>query len=85
MKIRIKSLFKKHEYLKQFCIYAFSENDLILFCIFKKKTYLENLEDIAILQFLEIGKKIKIIKLNSQYYVVDTPKDLKRVEKTFKD
>ena len=46
--------------------------------------YLENLEDIEILRFLEIGKKIKMIKLNSQSYAVDTLGDLKRVEKIFK-
>ena len=46
--------------------------------------YLENLEDIEILRFLEIGKKIKMIKLSSQSYAVDTSDDLKKVEKIFK-
>jgi len=80
-----KKISKKQKYLKQVCIYGFNKKDLTLFSSFKKKTYLENLEDIEILRFLEIGKKIKMIKLNSQSYAVDTPEDLKRVEKIFKN
>lgn len=80
-----KSLSKKKKYLKQVCIYGFSKRDLVLFSSFKKKTYLENSEDIEILRFLEIGKKIKMIKLNSQSYAVDTHEDLRRVEKIFKN
>jgi 3-deoxy-manno-octulosonate cytidylyltransferase (CMP-KDO synthetase) len=80
-----KRLSKKKKYLKQVCIYGFSKKDLVLFNSFKKKTYLENSEDIEILRFLEIGKKIKMIKLNAQSYAVDTHKDLKRVEKIFKN
>ncbi|WP_440918176.1 3-deoxy-manno-octulosonate cytidylyltransferase [Candidatus Pelagibacter sp.] len=79
-----KKLSKKHKYLKQVCIYGFNKNDLNLFSSLKKKMYLENLEDIEILRFLEIGKKIKMIKLSSQSYAVDTSDDLKKVEKIFK-
>ena len=80
-----KKISKKYRYLKQVCIYGFNKKDLVLFSRLKKKTYLENLEDIEILRFLELGKKIKMIKLNSQSYAVDTHKDLKRVEKIFKN
>jgi len=75
---------KNYKYLKQVCLYGFNKNELNLFSSFKKKTDLENLEDIEILRYLEIGKKVKMIKLNSQSYAVDTYKDLKKVENIFK-
>lgn len=75
---------KNHKFLKQVCIYGFNRNELDLFCKFKKKTYLERYEDIEILRYLEIGKKIKMVKLNSRSYAVDTYDDLKKIERIFK-
>ena len=75
---------KKLKFLKQVCIYGFNRNDLNLFSSFKKKTFLEKYEDIEILRFLENGKKIKMVKLSSSSYAVDTFDDIKKVEKMFK-
>ena len=75
---------KKLKFLKQVCIYGFNRNDLNLFSSFKKKTFLEKYEDIEILRFLENGKKIKMVKLSSSSYAVDTFDDIKKVEKIFK-
>ena len=55
-----------------------------LFSRFKKKTFLENYEDIEILRFLENGKIVKMIKLNSKSYAVDTYSDIQKVENIIK-
>ena len=47
----------------------------------KRKTPLENIEDIEILRFLEMGLKIKLIKLNDKSIAVDTKEDYKKVLK----
>ncbi len=75
---------KKPKFFKQVCIYGFSKNDLNLFSSFKKKTFLENYEDIEILRFLENGKKVKMIKLNSHSYAIDTYNDIQKVENIIK-
>ena len=79
-----KNLKKKFNYLKQVCIYAFNKSELNVFNRSKKKTYLEKTEDIEIVRFLELGKKIKMIKLNSKSYAVDIPEDIKKIEKVIK-
>ena len=66
------------------CIYGFNKSDLNLFSRFKKKTFLENYEDIEILRFLENGKIVKMIKLNSKSYAVDTYSDIQKVENIIK-
>ena len=65
-------------------IYAFNKSELNVFNRSKKKTYLEKTEDIEIVRFLELGKKIKMIKLNSKSYAVDIPEDIKKIEKVIK-
>ena len=40
---------------------------ILIYLAALKKTFLENYEDIEILRFLENGKKVKMIKLNSQF------------------
>ena len=71
---------KKNNYYKQVCIYGFSKKELIDFKNFNKKSYLENLEDIEILRFLEINKKILMLKLESSSLAVDEPEDIRKVE-----
>ena len=75
---------KKPQYFKQVCIYGFNKNDLNLFSSSKKKAFLENYEDIEILRFLENGKKVKMIKLNSLSYAIDTYNDIQKVETIIK-
>lgn len=79
-----KKSIKGSNYLKQVCIYGFNKKDLLLFNRFKNKTTLENLEDIEILRYLEISKKVKMIKVSSKSYAVDTHDDLKKIDKIFK-
>ena len=72
----------KAKYFKQVCIYAFNKKELLKFNS-TKKTYLENLEDIEILRFLEKGYKILMVKLKTKIYAVDTKADLKKIQKYF--
>jgi len=64
---------------KQVCIYAFPRSALRKFGLKKKKTPLEEMEDIEILRFLELGYKVRMMETEEGSYSVDTPKDLKKV------
>ena len=74
----------KINYFKQVCIYGFNKNELRLFSKVKRKTKLEAYEDIEIIRFLEFGKKVKMVNLNSTSYAVDVPSDIKKIEKFIK-
>tara|TARA_B100000989_G_C19524934_1_gene466239 strand:+ start:1062 stop:1790 length:729 start_codon:yes stop_codon:yes gene_type:complete len=72
---------KKHKFesgWRQVCAYAFPRKDLIKFKKLAKKTQLEKIEDIEILRFLEMGKKIKMVKMSNKSISIDTKKDLKK-------
>lgn len=67
-------------YFKQVCIYGFSRSELRDFTKFKKKGKLESIEDIEILRFFELNKKILMVKTSDNSIAVDYPKDIKIVE-----
>ena len=71
-------------YFKQVCIYAFNKNELKKFYSLKKKSEIEDMEDIEILRFFDLGIKIKMIKLNSNSVAVDEIADVKKAEKIIK-
>ena len=75
----------KIKYFKQVCIYAFNKDELKKFKNFKKKSVIEIAEDIEILRFFEINKKIKMIKTTNNSIAVDQKKDIKKVEKYLKN
>lgn len=64
---------------KQVCIYAFSKKQLQIFSR-SKRSSLESIEDIELLRFLDLGIKIKLVKV-SPSISVDIPKNLIEVEK----
>lgn len=66
---------------KQVCIYAYPKKALIEFSRNNKKTFLENLEDIEVLRFLEMGYEVKMIELSKDSIAVDVPSDIDRVIK----
>lgn len=68
---------------KQVCIYAYPRN-LIIKIKKNEKTFLERIEDIEILRFLENGNKIKMINVKGSYISIDTPMDLKIAKKIMK-
>tara|TARA_S200000501_G_scaffold69865_1_gene61847 strand:- start:1925 stop:2671 length:747 start_codon:yes stop_codon:yes gene_type:complete len=82
--IKVKKSSKKLQYWKQVCIYAFTKQDLKIFGKNKKKSYLEKIEDIEILRFLEKEKKIKMVKTKKGTIAVDYPRDIKMVENLIK-
>lgn len=68
------------EYKKQVCIYAFTLGELMAFRSFGRKSSLEASEDIEILRFFELGKKIYMVEASGGSLAVDVPEDVARVE-----
>ena len=79
-----KKTIKNKRYFKQVCIYAFNKSELKKFYSLKKKSEIEEMEDIEILRFFDLGIKIKMIKLNSNSVAVDEIADVKKAEKIIK-
>ena len=79
-----KNIIKNKKYFKQVCIYAFNFNELKKYYEFGKKSEIEEMEDIEILRFFDLGIKIKMIKLNSNSVAVDEISDVKKAEKILK-
>ena len=75
---------KKHEFItswRQVCVYAFPKKSLEAFKAQKVKTPLEQIEDIEILRFLELGWEVRMVPLSTQSVAVDTPEDIVKIEK----
>jgi 3-deoxy-manno-octulosonate cytidylyltransferase (CMP-KDO synthetase) len=71
---------KRPAYKKQVCIYAFSANELQVFHSFGRKSSLEAMEDIEILRFFELNRRILMIEAGSGSIAVDVPSDIEKVE-----
>jgi 3-deoxy-manno-octulosonate cytidylyltransferase (CMP-KDO synthetase) len=74
---------QKNEFIKswrQVCVYAFPKKSLATFAGQKVKTPLEQIEDIEILRFLELGLEVRLIPLSSESLAVDYPDDIAQVE-----
>ncbi|WP_336146491.1 3-deoxy-manno-octulosonate cytidylyltransferase [Marinobacter salarius] len=71
-------------YKKQVCIYAFTGEELNAFRQFGRKSELERCEDIEILRFLELGKRILMIETQPGSLAVDVPEDVAGVEMALK-
>lgn len=65
---------------RQVCVYAFPRKALEDFSAQKHKTPLENIEDIEILRFLELGWEVRMIELSTSSIAVDNPGDVLRAE-----
>lgn len=66
---------------KQVCIYGFTKQALGAFYASGRKTPLEQIEDIEILRFLELGFEVKMIPVSGASLAVDVPEDILRVER----
>ena len=64
---------------RQVCAYVFPREYLKLFSEKQKKTPLEEIEDIEILRFLELGVDVTMIKLSADSIAVDLPEDVSKV------
>lgn len=74
-----------NRYKKQVCIYAFTLEELAAFRAFGRKSELERAEDIEILRFLELGRKIRMIETQPGSLAVDVPENLKNVDKALRE
>lgn len=72
------------QYKKQVCIYAFNKDELSQFHAFGRKSALEAAEDIEILRFLELGKRILMVETRPGSLAVDVPSDVAAVENAIK-
>ena len=75
---------KNKIFYKQVCIYAFNRDELRMFYKKKRKSSLEKKEDIEILRFFDLNKKIKMVQLDSNSVAVDEISDVKKAEKLLK-
>lgn len=66
---------------RQICIYSFPKKSLYEFSAAGKKTILEDVEDIEILRFLEMGYEVRMIPLSDISIAVDNPEDVDKVIK----
>jgi 3-deoxy-manno-octulosonate cytidylyltransferase (CMP-KDO synthetase) len=66
---------------KQICIYAFPRKSLVDFARHIQKTSLENIEDIEILRFLEIGYEVQMVNVPNNSIAVDVLNDVVIVKK----
>ena len=79
---------KSHAFVKswrQVCAYAFPRQALMDFASKSNKTPLEEIEDIEILRFLEIGWDVHMVPMSSESIAVDNPEDIVRVEKVLSE
>lgn len=65
---------------RQVCAYAFPRAALEAFSSASTKTPLEEIEDIEILRFIELGFDVTMIEMSSDSVAVDTPEDIPRAE-----
>ncbi len=66
---------------KQVCVYGFTREALDKYSEAVNKTPLEEIEDLELLRFVEIGEKVKMISLSDTAVSVDNPEDILKVEK----
>lgn len=71
-------------YKKQVCIYGFTREELQAFQSFGRKGTLEHSEDIEILRFQELGRKIVMYETSPGTMAVDVPGDVAPVETALK-
>lgn len=67
-------------YAKQVCIYGFTREELDAFAGFGRKGRVEAFEDIEILRFFELGRKIVLVETRPGSLAVDVPEDVAGVE-----
>ena len=67
-------------YMKQVCIYGFSRADLAAFVSFGRKSALEACEDIEILRFIELDRRILMYECRPGSLAVDVPENVADVE-----
>ena len=65
---------------RQIGMYAFTAHALTMFASQGTKTPHEELEDIEILRFVEMGMTVRMVQVDSVGIAIDTPEDLDRAK-----
>lgn len=76
---------KPDKYYKQVCIYAFSREQLLSYGRMKRKSMIEQSEDIEILRFFELGIPVQMVEVEGNTFAVDVESDVPVVEKRLKE
>jgi 3-deoxy-manno-octulosonate cytidylyltransferase (CMP-KDO synthetase) len=79
---------KKSEFIKawrQVCVYAFPRQSLFHYVELGRKTELEEMEDLEIIRFLELGYEVRMLQLSTDSIAVDTPADVEKVIKALNE
>jgi len=66
--------------MRQVCIYAYTRMALEAFTSVSEKTPLEEIEDLELLRFLEMGYEVRMIEVSDQSIAVDVLEDVAKVE-----
>lgn len=64
---------------RQICIYAYPKAALDAFVLTGRKTEIEEIEDLEILRFLEMGFEVQMVSLSDESIAVDHPEDVEKV------
>lgn len=67
-------------YKKQVCIYAFTRDELMAYRAFGRKSLIESCEDIEILRFFELGRRVVVVETSDGTLAVDVPENVAPVE-----
>lgn len=67
-------------HMKQVCIYGFTREELAAYAAFGRKSALEKCEDIEILRFIELDRRIMMYECAPVSFAVDAPEDVAKVE-----
>ena len=70
---------------RQICAYAFPRKALEAFAASTSKTPLEQIEDIEILRFIELGFEVQMIEMSDGSVPVDNPDDVAIVERIIRE
>ena len=69
---------------RQICAYSLPYKALLKFYKIKKKSKIENIEDLELLRFIEMGVKIRMIEMSNKSLAIDTKNDLKKINRILK-
>lgn len=69
---------------RQVCAYSFPRDPLLAYADYGRKTPIEEIEDIEILRFLELGHSVHMLPMSAQSIPVDFPEDVAKVEAALK-
>lgn len=71
--------------MRQVCVMAFDRKALDAFAAVERKTPLEQIEDLELLRFLELGIDVRMVAVSACSIAVDMPDDVAKVEAVLRE